>query len=148
PTSGTQIHSKTQPFGVLSEPMNPLALAVAMDCSFVARGFAGDRDQLKSLMKEAINHNGFALVDILQPCVTFNKVNTYEWYSQRVKPVGPEYDPSDRIRAFELALRWGDEIPTGIIYRKEKPTMEEKIPLLKEGPLFRRPFSIPEEIRP
>ncbi|RME66508.1 MAG: 2-oxoacid:ferredoxin oxidoreductase subunit beta, partial [Nitrospirae bacterium] len=144
PTSGTQIHSKTQPFGVLSEPMNPLALAVAMDCSFVARGFAGDRDQLKSLMKEAINHNGFALVDILQPCVTFNKVNTYEWYSQRVKPVGPEHDPSDRIRAFELALKWGDEIPTGIIYRKGKPTMEEKILLLKEGPLFRRPFSIPE----
>jgi 2-oxoglutarate ferredoxin oxidoreductase subunit beta len=142
PTSGTETHSKTQPFGVLSEPMNPLALAVAMNCSFVARGYAGDRDFLKTLMIEAINHRGFALLDILQPCVTFNKVNTYQWYQERVYHIGPGHDPTDRLKAFELALQWGDRIPTGIIYRHERPTMEERIPVLKEGPLFNRPFAI------
>ncbi len=142
PTSEEEIHSKTQPFGVLSEPMNPIALAVAMDCSFVARGYAGQRQHLKALMKEAIKHRGFSLLDILQPCVTFNRVNTYEWYSRRVRPIGPEHNPEDRLRAFELALNWGDEIPIGIIYRRQRPTMEERIPVLKEGPLFRRPFSL------
>ncbi len=144
PTSNTGIHSKTQPFGVLSEPMNPVALAVAMNCSFVARAYAGDRATLKELMKQAINHKGFALVDILQPCVTFNKINTYQWYSERVYPLGPEHDPADRMKAFSVALQWGDRIPLGIIYRSERPTMEEKIPVLREGPLFKRPFSLDE----
>jgi len=142
PTSGTEIHSKTQPFGAVSEPMNPVALAVAMDCSFVARGYAADRQFLKTLMIEAIRHEGFALLDILQPCVTFNKVNTYEWYSKRVYHISNEHDPSDRIKAFELALQWGERIPTGIIYRNRKPTMEERIPILKDGPLFNRDFSL------
>ncbi len=80
PTSTEGMVTKNQPFGVLSGRLNPLALAIALDCSFVARGFAGDIPHLKELMKEAINHRGFSLLDILQPCVTFNKVNTFSWY--------------------------------------------------------------------
>ena len=132
--------TKNQPFGVLSAELNPMALAVALDCSFVARGFAGDAEHLKGLIKDAINHKGFTLVDILQPCVTFNKINTYEWYRQRVYHMEPEYNPEDRIEAFKKALEWGDRIPIGIIYKNNRPIFEEKIPVIKDMPLVKQPF--------
>ncbi|MEN2994034.1 MAG: 2-oxoacid:ferredoxin oxidoreductase subunit beta [Thermodesulfovibrio sp.] len=135
PTSMKGMVTKTQPFGVFSEQFNPLAMAIALDCSFVARGFAGDIEHLKYLFKEAINHKGFAIIDILQPCVSFNKINTFEWYKQRVYRIPEEYDPYDRTKAFEKSLEWGDKIPIGIIYKKEKPTFEENIPIIKEKPL-------------
>lgn len=140
PTSMEGIITKNQPFGVLSEQLNPMALAVALDCSFVARGFAGDTEHLKELIKRAINHKGFTLVDILQPCVTFNKINTYEWYRQRVYRIEAEYDPEDRIEAFKKALEWGDRIPIGIIYKNNRPIFEERIPVIKDIPLVKQPF--------
>ncbi|TAL25610.1 MAG: 2-oxoacid:ferredoxin oxidoreductase subunit beta [Nitrospirae bacterium] len=142
PTTMEGMKTKNQPFGVFSEPLNPLALAVALDCSFVARGFAADMEQLKGLMKAAINHKGFTLVDILQPCVTFNKINTYDWYRQRVYHIEAEYNPEDRIKAFERALEWGDRIPTGIIYRNNRQVLEERIPVILDKPLVRQPFDI------
>jgi 2-oxoglutarate/2-oxoacid ferredoxin oxidoreductase subunit beta len=141
PTSMEGMVTKNQPFGVFSEQLNPLALAIAMDCSFVARGFAGDGVQLKELMKAAITHKGFALLDILQPCVTFNKINTYEWYRQRVYDIEPEYNPEDRVDAFKRALEWGDRIPTGIIYRNNRPILEERIPVIKDKPLVKQLFN-------
>ena len=140
PTSMEGMVTKNQPFGVFSEQLNPMALAIAMDCSFVARGFAGDGAQLKELMKAAITHKGFALLDILQPCVTFNKINTYEWYRQRVYHIEPEYNPEDRIEAFRRALEWGDRIPAGIIYKNNRPILEERIPVLQNAPLVRQSF--------
>jgi 2-oxoglutarate ferredoxin oxidoreductase subunit beta len=140
PTTAEGTRTKTQPFGALSAQLSPIALAVALDASFVARGFAGDTPQLKEIMKAAILHKGYTLVDILQPCVSFNKVNTYEWYRQRVYHIGPEHDPEDRPKAFELSLEWGDKIPTGIIYRNERLTMEERIPVIKDTPLVKQIF--------
>ncbi|MEK6681974.1 MAG: 2-oxoacid:ferredoxin oxidoreductase subunit beta [Nitrospirota bacterium] len=133
--------TKNQPFGVLSEQLNPMALAVALDCSFVARGFAGDTNHLKELIKEAVRHKGFSLVDIFQPCVVFNKINTYEWYRQRVYKIEPEYNPEDRINAFKKALEWGDRIPIGVIYRNNRPTFEERIPVIKGNPLIRQSYN-------
>jgi len=138
PTTGEGMVTKNMPFGVISGQFNPLALAVALDCSFAARSFAGDIEHLKGMMKEAINHKGFALVDILQPCVSFNKVNTYEWYRQRVYRLGGEHDPSDRKAAFAMALEWGDKIPLGIIYRNNRPTFEERLPVLSGKPLVKQ----------
>ncbi|GAB5046096.1 2-oxoacid:ferredoxin oxidoreductase subunit beta [Thermodesulfovibrio sp. TK110] len=135
PTTMKGVVTKTQPFGVFSEQFNPLALAIALNCSFVARAFAGDIEHLKTLIKETVNHKGFALVDILQPCVSFNKINTFEWYRQRVYKLENDYDPSDRTRAFEKALEWGDRIPIGIIYKSEMPTFEEQIPVIREKAL-------------
>jgi len=140
PTSMEGMVTKNQPFGVFSEQLNPMVLAIAMDCSFVARGFAGDGDQLKELMKAAIRHKGFALLDILQPCVTFNKINTYDWYRQRVYHIEPEYNTEDRIEAFKRALEWGDRIPTGIIYRNSRPVLEERIPVIQDKPLVKQTF--------
>jgi len=142
PTSMEGMVTKNQPFGVFSEQLNPLALAIALDGSFVARGFAGDPEHLKELMKDAILHKGFSLIDILQPCVTFNKINTFEWYRQRVYHIEPGYDPEDRINAFQKALEWGDRISLGIIYRNHRPVLEERIPVLKDSPLVRQPFDL------
>lgn len=140
PTSMEGMKTKTQPFGVFSEQLNPMALAVALDCSFVARGFAGEPEHLKGLIKEAMGHKGFSLVDILQPCVTFNKINTYEWYRQRVYHIEAEYNPEDRAEAFKRALQWGERIPLGILYRNNRPVYEERIPVIKDTPLVGQPF--------
>ncbi|MEW5744968.1 MAG: 2-oxoacid:ferredoxin oxidoreductase subunit beta [Nitrospirota bacterium] len=140
PTSMEGMVTKNQPFGILSEQLNPVALAVALDCSFVARSFAGDTEHLKSMVKEAVRHNGFALVDILQPCVTFNKLNTFQWYRERAYHLSPDYNPGDRAQAFAKALEWGDRIPLGVIYRNDRQPFEEKLPMLKDGPLVKQPL--------
>ncbi|MHB8881241.1 MAG: 2-oxoacid:ferredoxin oxidoreductase subunit beta [Thermodesulfovibrionales bacterium] len=145
PTSMEGMKTKNQPFGVASEQLNPMALAIAMDCSFVARGFAAELDHLKELIKEAFNHKGFSLVDILQPCVTFNKINTFGWYRQRVYHLTPEYDPLNRTAAFEKALEWGDRIPLGVIYKNNRPTYEERTPIIADQPLIQQPFD-PQKI--
>jgi 2-oxoglutarate ferredoxin oxidoreductase subunit beta len=138
PTTGEGTVTKNMPFGVLSEQLNPLALAVALDCGFAARSFAGDVTHLKGIMKEAVRHKGFALVDILQPCVTFNKTNTYDWYKQRVYPLEPGYDPENRSAAFTRALEWGDRIPLGVLYRNRRPPYEDRVPVIAGRPLLRQ----------
>jgi 2-oxoglutarate ferredoxin oxidoreductase subunit beta len=137
PTSEHGFITKTTPRGALSPACNPLLLAIASDCSFVARGFAGEVDHLADLIKDGIRHKGFALIDILQPCVSFNRVNTFKWYSERVYKIErvSEYDAGDRLTAFNKAQEWGDRIPIGIIYRNQRPTLEEQIPAIADEPL-------------
>ena len=146
PTTRAGKVTKTQPFGNPSEPLNPLALAIALDCSFVARAFAGASGLpfLQEIMKEAIHHNGFALVDILQNCVSFNKENTFHWYKDRVYRLEEGYDPVDRVEAFRRSLEWGDKIPTGIFYRNERETCEQRLPPIREIPLSRQPVFLSE----
>lgn len=141
PTSDAGMVTKVQSNGVVLTPFNPMAIAVALDAGFVARGFSGDVEHLTGLIKEAVNYNGFALVDILQPCVTFNKVNTYKWYRERVYNVNKEsgYDPSDRLKAFAKSLEWGAKIPVGIIYRHDKTPYHQSTPTLKATPLVKQP---------
>lgn len=121
PTSMQGMKTKAQPAGAEAQPLNPLALAVALECSFVARGYAGDHEHLAEMMKEAIGHKGFALLDILQPCVTYNHVNTYQWYASRVYRLDRSYDPCDRAGAFAKALEFGEAIPIGVLYRNNRP---------------------------
>lgn len=140
PTSMEGMKTKVQPYGVLSEQLNPVALAVALDCGFVARGFSGDGEYLKELMKQAIQHKGFSLLDIFQPCVTFNRVNTFQWYKERVYRIEQDYDPEDRAAAFMRALEWGEKIPTGVLFRNRRPAFEEKVPTIKDTPLVQQGF--------
>jgi 2-oxoglutarate/2-oxoacid ferredoxin oxidoreductase subunit beta len=142
PTSMEGIKTKNQPLGVFSEQFNPLAFAIALDCSFVARGFSADMEHLKGLIKEAMGHKGFSLVDILQPCVTFNKVNTYEWYQQRVYHLEPDYNPEDRTEAFRRSLEWGDRIPLGVLFKNNRPAYEERISVIEANPLVKQSFDI------
>jgi 2-oxoglutarate ferredoxin oxidoreductase subunit beta len=146
PTSDAGYPSGTSPQGSDLPAFNPLALAIAMDCSFVARAFAGDPEQLKETLKQAIRHDGFSLVDILQPCVTFNKVNTFKWYKSRVYYVDARHDPRDRFLAFNLSLEWGERIPCGIIYRAERPSLHRQFPQLNLGPLVEQ-ATAPELVR-
>lgn len=140
PTTGEGVKAKNVPHGVATGQFNPMAAAVALDCSFAARSFAGDADHLKAMIKEAMNHKGFALLDILQPCVTFNRINTYEWYRKRVYHIEAGYNPEDRAAAFAKALEWGDRIPIGIIYRNHRPAYEERVPMIAKGPLVHQEF--------
>ncbi len=140
PTSELGYISKTTPMGSLNPPMNPLLLAIASDCGFVARGFAGDIPHLSNLIKEGISHSGFALIDILQPCVSFNRVNTFQWYASRVYKVNEqvEYDPRNRIRAFKRAQEWGKKIPIGILFKAERPPLDEQEPAIREVSLAKQ----------
>jgi 2-oxoglutarate ferredoxin oxidoreductase subunit beta len=106
--------------------------ALVSDGSFVARGFSGDMFHLKSLVVEAIQHRGFAFIDVLQPCVTFNYLNTYDWYRQRVYKLEEEtHDVTNKKKALEKAFEWGDRIPIGIFYKKERPIYRDSLPHLK-----------------
>ena len=135
PTSPEGFVTKAQPGGVVSNPFNPVAIAVAMRTGFVARGFSGMGDHLSELIVEAIAHRGFALVDVLQPCVTFNKINTFTWYKDRCYPLPSSHDPTDWEAAIKVAYEWGDKIPVGIISRNDRIPFEERFPVLKEGRL-------------
>lgn len=127
--SPTTTHGQVQTFaqdGSRNKMMKPLAFALTLGAGFVARGFSGDVKQLTEIFKEAIQFKGYALVDVLQPCITWNKVNTFQWYKERVKPLDESHDSTDFNQAMEKALMWGDEIPTGVIYKVETPTYEEQ----------------------
>lgn len=118
--------------GSKNNMMYPLALALTLGAGFVARGFSGDQKQLTEILKAAIQYEGYALVDILQPCIVWNKVNTFQWYKERVRPLDDSHDSTDLSQAFEKAMIWGDEIHTGILYNVEKPTYATKFGFLGE----------------
>ena len=140
PTSDLGFVTKTTPEGAW-EPLRPLALAVACDCSFVARSFSADIEHLASIIQLGIQNEGFSLIEVLQPCVSFNHQNTYDWYRERVYKLGQDYDPTNRINAFAKALEWGERIPTGVIYRKNRPVYEEQLAAIKEIPLVKQPLA-------
>jgi 2-oxoglutarate ferredoxin oxidoreductase subunit beta len=131
--------TKAQPGGVLSAPVEPLALAVMLGASFVARGFVMEPDHLVALIKEALATDGFALIDILQPCVVFNKVNTFKWYKDRCYKLGDDHDPADAEAAMRMAREWGDRIPIGVISRSSRPSFESRLGAHAAGPDARKP---------
>lgn len=129
--------TKSTPQGNPDYPFSPLALAIASGASFVARAYASDIDQLSKLMIEANNHKGLSVVDILQPCVTFNNVCTHEYYQNNTYYLDGNYDPSDRKEAFAKALEWGEgKIPLGVIYKNDQPSYESQVLQLKDKPLI------------
>lgn len=133
PTSVEGFVSEVQPGGNINTPLNPLLIAIAAGTGFVARGFTGKKDHLKEMMKQAIEYKGYALVDILQPCVSFNKINTFAWYNERVYELDESYDITDRMAALRKAMEFEERIPVGVIYKEDKKTFHEKNAVLKKG---------------
>lgn len=129
PTSDEGFITKTSPNGVIEKAVNPLALALISGATFAARGFAGRIDHLKELMKKAIKHKGCAVLDVLQPCVTFNHKNTYEWYEERVYNLKKPYE--SRIKAIEKSFEWGKKIPIGVFYESNEETYVERLKQLR-----------------
>ena len=138
PTSDEGFVTKAQPQGAPSAAFNPIALTVAMRAGFVARGFAGMIDHLSELIQQGIAHHGFALIDILQPCVSFNTVNTFAWYEKRCSPMPAKYDPTNWDEAMKVACQWGDRIPIGVIYQNDRLSFEDHFAVLAHGPLLGR----------
>lgn len=134
PTTARGQITSMQTGGSLSDALQPLALAIAAGCGFVARSFSGDQQHLTAMLQEAINYKGYALVDVLQPCVAFNKVNTFNWYKEHAYYLDAAYNPADKVEAFRKALEWGDSgIPLGILYREERDTFEDRVNQLREA---------------
>ena len=124
----------------MSLPFNPLLIAIAAGATFVARCFAGHKEHLAQIMKAAILHKGYALVDILQPCVTFNKVNTFAYFNKRVQELDESYDATNKMAALEKSMQFGDTIPIGILYQEQGLTYKDKQPQLFDGiPLIDKP---------
>jgi 2-oxoglutarate ferredoxin oxidoreductase subunit beta len=142
-TSQMGFKTKSTPYGSITSPLNPIAHALISNGTFVARGFAGDPKHLTGLMAEALKHRGFNYIDVFQPCVTFNYLNTYEWFRQRVyKLEETGHDSGNRQKALEKSFEWGDRIPIGIFYKEERPTYRDNLPHVKGIPLTR---ILPEE---
>ena len=140
PTTLRGMRTSYQVEGVSEEPFNPLAVAIALDASFVARTFAGDAEHMKETFKSAINHKGYSLVDVFQPCVTFNKINTYQWFKDNTYYLEDSYDPYNKNVAFERATE-KDKYPLGIFYiNKDKKTFEETLNVYNndDSPLYER----------
>jgi 2-oxoglutarate ferredoxin oxidoreductase subunit beta len=139
PTSDPGFITSTSLDGSIEMAANPLALALAAGGTFIARGFAGDIKGLADLITQAVEHKGYSLMEILQPCVTFNRKNTYDWYRDRVYDLSETgHDPGNRMAAFEKALEWGDRIPVGVIYQTRLPTYDEQVAGLEQGPVATR----------
>ncbi len=140
-TSQTGFRTKSTPFGSVVPPLNPIAHALVSSGSFVARGFAGDPKHLQGLIVQAAKHRGFNYIDVFQPCVTFNYLNSFEWFRQRVyKLEDTGHNVSDRQKALEKSFEWGERIPIGVFYKDERSTFSDNLPQVKGVPLTKLPI--------
>jgi 2-oxoglutarate ferredoxin oxidoreductase subunit beta len=140
PTSMLGYLSGTSPSGNPDAPLNGLAVALAAGGTFLARGFSSEPKAMVELIKEAVLHPGLGIVEVMSPCVTFNKVNTYKWFKENVYHLSDieGYDPSNRAKAFEILTQVG-KIPLGVFYKEIRPTLEQL--MLKDGgPIARLPI--------
>jgi 2-oxoglutarate/2-oxoacid ferredoxin oxidoreductase subunit beta len=126
PTSGKQLVTPVQVNGVINEPFNPISTAIALGATFVARAFSGDIPHMKAMLKAAIAHDGYALIDVFHPCVTFNKTNTFKWFKDHTYMLDENYDPYNFHAAMDIAMNT-EELGLGIIYRQDKPSFEAQL---------------------
>jgi 2-oxoglutarate ferredoxin oxidoreductase subunit beta len=150
PTSETGMKTKTTPHGNLEGMLNPMALALASGCGYIARGYSGQPKHLMKLYVDGIRHPGFALIDVFSPCVTFNKVQTYDWFRKRVyKLEETDHNPANFHDAMDKALEWGEKIPIGLFYRNPhpRPSLDAQDPGLQSGVLVRQSLGMTREQR-
>ncbi|ADG05259.1 2-oxoacid:ferredoxin oxidoreductase subunit beta [Kyrpidia tusciae] len=147
PTSGHGFKTKTTPTGNIEHAVRPIELALGAGIGFAAQGFSSDINQLTRLVELAIQHKGFSLVNVFSPCVTFNKINTYDWFKQHIVNLenDPTYDPTDRSRAMQKVLETGG-LCTGLIYREERPSYEELIPGFQAEPVARHNLQMDPDV--
>lgn len=136
PTAGEGYKAKGNVYEVAEQPMRPLGTALAMGIPFLAQGFSGDVKQLTRLIEAAIRHKGFALLNVFTPCVTYNAVNTYEFYKAHLVNLDEDeaYDPTDHGMAAEVALDTS-KVYSGLLYQAEKPTYEDRLPEFPDRPI-------------
>jgi len=148
PTTMKEVRTKSTPLGNVEAPINPVALALVSGATYVARGFSGENKHLADLIAGGIAHKGFSLIDVFSPCVTYNKINTYEYFRKRVYKLEAEagYDAANVEPALARSFEWGERIPIGVFYRDQQPTYEDREPALKNGPLVKQPLGLGKEM--
>ena len=148
PTSRKGMKTKTTPHGSVENPVNAIPMAIVCGANYVARGLSGQQKHLVELIKGAIEHKGFAFVDVFSPCVTYNKENTHDFFKQRTRKLEEMgHDPKDFHAAIEKGSLWGEVIPIGLFYRNEDAaSLDELEPVLATGgPLSHRPLEVSAE---
>jgi len=147
PTTTKGHKTKSTPIGNAETPLNPLALAICSGATYVARGFSGEAKHLTDLIAGGIAHRGFALIDVFSPCVTYNKVNTYSFFKERVyKLEDKEWDASDFHKSLAKSFEWGEKIPLGLLYKTEQPTYEDSESIFKKGALVSQPTAVNKDL--
>ena len=138
PTSDLGLPTKSTPTGVIENAINPIPLAIVSGATFVGRAFSGDTNHMSELVANGITHNGFSMIDVFSPCVTYNKINTYDWYRNKVYKLEDDYDPTNLESAIKKSYEYEDRIPTGLIYKADKPTYEEQDSVLSQAALIKQ----------
>lgn len=142
PTSPAGFRSPSTPQGAIDTPVNPISLAITMGATYVARGYAYEVKHLQKLLADGIRHKGYALIDVFQPCSTYNKINTIAWYKEHLyKLEDSGHDPADKMLALSKAMGDGDKLPIGLFYRENRPTYEDSMPQLNGVPLVKKDIS-------
>jgi 2-oxoglutarate ferredoxin oxidoreductase subunit beta len=146
PTTTKGHKTKSTPIGNIEMPLNPLALAITSGATYVARGFSGEQKQLADLIQGGIAHKGFALIDVFSPCVTYNKINTYQFFKEHVYKLEDQgWDPTDFHKSLQKSFEWDEKIPLGVLYKTEQPTYEDGEPIFKQGPLVKQKLGLSKE---
>jgi 2-oxoglutarate ferredoxin oxidoreductase subunit beta len=148
PTSTKGMNTKSTPNGSVENPIMPIPLAIAAGATYVARAYTGQVKHMVELIKGAIEHRGFSLIDALSPCVTFNHVNSHDFFKQRTKKLEDMgHDPRDFAAAMKYGYDWDDEIFIGLFWKRtDLPALDELEPVLQQGgPLAHRPLGISPE---
>ncbi|MBO2532220.1 MAG: 2-oxoacid ferredoxin oxidoreductase [Thermoactinomycetaceae bacterium] len=147
PRSEVGFKTKSTPMGSIESPLSPMEMALTVGAGFVAQGFSSDLKQLTRLIEEGIKHKGFSLINVYSPCVTYNKINTYDWFKDHLVNLDEEegYDPSDRTMAMQKLMEH-NSLVTGIIYQdKNRPSYEDMIPGFRKEPLAKQDLTLPRE---
>ena len=143
PTTERTQRTKSTPKGVIEVPINPISLALVSGATFVARAFSGEADHLAKMVELGLNHKGFSLVDVLSPCVTYNKHNTYQWFRERVYKLEDRgHNTKNLDEAIKKSYEWDAKIPVGVFFETERPTYEDEEPGLGAGPIINQPLGI------
>jgi len=141
PTTNKGTKTKSTPFGSLNRPLNPLAVALVNGATFVGQAFSGDIPGMTELIKKAVKHRGFAILNILQICPTFNKVNTFDWYKERIFKINEtDHDTSSFGKALAASIGNNEKLPVGVLYQVEKETYSDQLPQLEDEPLVKMPI--------
>lgn len=147
PTTEKSQRTKSTPTGVIELPINPISLALVSGATFVARAFSGDADHLAKMVELGLKHKGFSLVDVLSPCVTYNKHNTYQWFRERIYKLDANgHNAKNLDEAIKKSYEWDAKIPIGVFYETGRPTYEDEEPGLKKGAVVSQPLGISEAL--
>jgi 2-oxoglutarate ferredoxin oxidoreductase subunit beta len=147
PTSDMGYRTKTSPKGTVESPLNPALLAVAAGATFVARSTSSKNTHLQEMIEKGIKHKGMAVIEVMQFCITFNKINTPDYYEPRLYDVQEtDLDISSKENSLQLANQWGEKIPFGILHQVDQDPYEEQFPQLHGKSLVEKRFHVPRDV--